>query len=94
MSYVLRYHPQAERDLFDTAPQDSLRVHRTLQKKLKTSPLAFGVYLHGVLHPHRKLRIGSFRVVYRVLEKEGMVFVIAVGLRKDNIVYQKALKRL
>jgi len=35
----------------------------------------------------RKLRIGDFRVVYQVFNKKVIVFVLAVGPRRDKEIY-------
>jgi mRNA interferase RelE/StbE len=47
---------------------------------------------HG-LADFRKLRIEDYRVVYQAQEKRGVVFVLAVGPRRDNEIYKSALKR-
>ena len=36
----------------------------------------------------------TIRIVYRILEQEILVEVVAIGKREDLAVYQKALKRL
>jgi mRNA interferase RelE/StbE len=61
--------------------------------KLTTSPLQFNVPLSHGLTNFRKLRIGDFRVVYQVQEKRVIVFVLAVGPRRDKEIYKSALKR-
>ena len=39
-----------------------------------------------------RLRIGNFRVIYRIINNKITILVIAVGHRKE--IYQKALKRI
>jgi len=55
-------------------------------------PLRFGFFLHGSLHGYRKLRVGDWRVIYRIVGDE--IRIIAIGHRRDNIVYKKALSRI
>ncbi len=66
---------------------------RAIDSKLTEAPLQFGVPLSGNLANFRKLRIGDYRMVYQVREREIMVFVLAVGPRRDKEIYQAALKR-
>ena len=40
-----------------------------------------------------KLRASGYRLVYEVVDKDILIFVIAVGKRDKNIVYKKAHKR-
>jgi mRNA interferase RelE/StbE len=49
--------------------------------------------LSGNLTDFRKLRVGDYRVVYQVREKRVVVYVLAVGLRRDKEIYKAALKR-
>jgi len=55
--------------------------------------LQFGVPLSGNLADFRKLRVGDFRVVYQVHEKNVVVYVLAVGPRRDMEIYRLAVKR-
>ena len=57
------------------------------------APLEFGAPLSGNLADFRKLRIGDYRVVYQVREKKVVVFVLAIGPRRDKQIYNAALKR-
>jgi mRNA interferase RelE/StbE len=41
----------------------------------------------------KSLRVGDFRVVYQVQEKKVLVYVLAVGPRRDKEIYRLALKR-
>ncbi|MBI4385987.1 MAG: type II toxin-antitoxin system RelE/ParE family toxin [Elusimicrobia bacterium] len=41
-----------------------------------------------------KLRVGDFRVVYRIERKEVTVLIVKVGLRRDHQVYGGMLTRL
>jgi len=42
----------------------------------------------------RKLRVGDYGVVYQVVENRVIVYVLAVGPRRDKEVYQEAVSRL
>ena len=47
---------------------------------------------HLNLANFRKLRVGDYRVVYQVKGKTIVVYVLAVGPRRDREVYKAALK--
>jgi mRNA interferase RelE/StbE len=49
--------------------------------------------LSGNLSDFRKLRVGDYRVVYQVLENRVMIYVLAVGPRRDKEIYRLAVKR-
>jgi mRNA interferase RelE/StbE len=65
------------------------RIQDTIYQKLSRKPDIFGESLQNTLHPYRKLRVGNFRVIYR-LTKEKQVIVCAIGHR--STVYEKFLK--
>ena len=67
---------------------------RAIDSKLARSPLEFGAPLTGNSANFRKLRVGDCRVVYQVQEKAVVVYVLAVGPRRDKEIYREALKRV
>ncbi len=67
------------------------RIKNAIEMRLMVAPLEYGDYLHGTLRGFRKYRVGDHRIVYRVIGKE--IFVLAIGKRKDDAVYQIAAKR-
>jgi mRNA interferase RelE/StbE len=61
---------------------------------LTQAPEKFGAPLSNNLKNFRKLRIGDFRVVYQEFNKKVIVFVLAVGPRRDKEIYQSVSKRI
>lgn len=94
MTYSIQYDERAADDMKAYDPHIAVRLYRTLEEKLSQAPLHFGEYLTGKLYPYRKLRVGEYRVVYRVYEQKVLVYVIVVGNRRDDEVYEKALQRI
>ena len=94
MSWEIIYHTDVEQDLESIGPSAARRIMLTIDKKLTQSPLQFGAPLSGNLNKLRKLRVGDYRIVYRVFQSKVMVLVLAVGPRRDKEVYQLALKRI
>lgn len=93
MSWKIIYHPDVEEDMERVGSSAARRIMRAIDEKLTTSPLQFGAPLSGNLAEFRKLRIGDYRVVYQVVQKRVIVFVLAVGPRRDKEIYNTALKR-
>lgn len=93
MTWTVIYHPAVEDDLESIGPSAARRIMRAIDAKLTSSPLQFGAPLSHGLANFRKLIIGDYRVVYQVQEKRVIVFVLAVGPRRDKEIYKSALKR-
>jgi mRNA interferase RelE/StbE len=93
MTWSIVYHHAIEEDLESIGPSAARRIIRAINEKLARSPLKFGAPLSGNLTNFRKLRMGDYRVVYQVREKTVVVYVLAVGPRRDKEIYKAAMKR-
>ncbi len=93
MTWGIVYHKDVDNDLKSVGPAAAKRIMLTIDKKLTTAPEKFGSPLSNNLKGFRKLRIGDFRVVYQVLNKKVIVFVLAVGPRRDKEIYRSASTR-
>ncbi|MFC0040637.1 type II toxin-antitoxin system RelE family toxin [Actinomadura rayongensis] len=87
MGYVTRFTPHAQRTMLKVPRPDALRIlHRLadLQKAMDAGDTAhFDIKaLQG--HSARwRLRVGDYRVVYTVEDGQLIVWVLAVGNRRD-----------
>ncbi len=70
------------------------RLLKAIRKKLTVEPLKHGEQLRGGLRFYRKLRVGDYRVIYRTVRKELVVFVVKVGIKRDEQVYRELLSRI
>ena len=93
MTWRILYHHLVEEDLESVGPSAARRIVKAIDAKLTRSPMDFGLPLSGNLANFRKLRIGDYRVVYQVREKTIIVYVLAVGPRRDKEIYRAVLKR-
>ena len=66
------------------------RIRRAIEQKLSTNPETYGKPLRRSLKGYRKLRVGDYRVIYRIEKK--MVKVFAILHR--SVVYQESDKRV
>ncbi|MDX2441766.1 MAG: type II toxin-antitoxin system RelE/ParE family toxin [Desulfobacterales bacterium] len=94
MTWEIVYHKDVEDDLESVGPSAARRIMQTIDEKLTQAPEKFGAPLSNNLKNFRKLRIGDFRVVYQVFNKKVIVFVLAVGPRRDKEIYRSASKRI
>ncbi|HEV8536306.1 MAG TPA: type II toxin-antitoxin system RelE/ParE family toxin [Candidatus Limnocylindria bacterium] len=90
MTYVLRYHLKVvEDDLRDMPSNIRERLGRSLKTRLTSAPERYGALLRGSLRGYWKLRVGDYRVVFRIVANE--VWILAVLHRSK--VYETAARR-
>ncbi len=94
MTWEIIYHKDVDDDLKSVGPAAAKRIILAINDKLTKAPEKFGAPLSNNLKNFRKLRIGDFRVVYKVFNLKIIVFVLAVGPRRDKQIYQTASKRI
>ncbi|AUG76969.1 addiction module toxin RelE [Kitasatospora sp. MMS16-BH015] len=87
MGYATRFTPHAQRDLLKIPRPDALRILRHLAELQQG--LSSGDTTHldiKTLQGHSarwRLRVGDYRVVYTVENGQLLVWVLAVGNRRD-----------
>jgi mRNA interferase RelE/StbE len=76
-------------------PRTKEKIKRKCLELLSWHPEEAGEALRPPLGRYRKLVIfNDYRVIYRVDRGEVIVFILAVGIRRDAEVYELAMKRL
>ena len=81
MPYTLLYHPDIRKDLADLPKNIRERIRRAIEERLLKDPVKFGAPLKRSLQGYRKLRVGDYRVIFR-LEQE-KIMVLKIGHRKE-----------
>lgn len=66
------------------------KIQKAIESKLMTHPEIYGKPLRSSLKNYYKLRVGDYRVVFRIEEQKVKVFVI----QHQSVVYSIASKRL
>ena len=89
MAYKLRYLPGAWRDLAELPREVAARAQRALERIADDPRL--GKPLHRSLALLRSYRVGDYRIVYQVRDREVVVLVVMVGHRRS--VYEQAKRR-
>jgi len=94
--YKIKLHPDVIRidgKRFDPVTKE--KIKKKCKELLSFHPEQAGEALLGPLKNYRKLKVfNDYRVVYRIERMEVIVFILAVGIRRDLEVYETALKRL
>ncbi len=94
MSWTIIYHQDVADDLESVGQSAARRIIHAIDTKLTTEPLQFSVPLSANLSMFRKLRVGDYRIVYQAVEVKIIVYVLAVGPRRDKEIYKTATKRI
>ena len=90
VSFRVKYHPDVKReDLPRIPPGDRETIRRAIEERLMTRPEAYGRPLRHTLRGYWKLRVGNYRIVFRVYGSE--VHILAIVHRKE--VYRIAARR-
>ncbi|MBF0511260.1 MAG: type II toxin-antitoxin system RelE/ParE family toxin [Candidatus Omnitrophica bacterium] len=90
MDYQPIYHHEIPHDLVIIPVNIKERIRKAIETRLLIDPVNYGLPLRKSLQGHRKLRVGDYRVIYRIEHKT--VIILKIGHRKD--VYPKVLLRL
>ncbi|MDP2768058.1 MAG: type II toxin-antitoxin system RelE/ParE family toxin [Candidatus Methanoperedens sp.] len=91
MAYTIIYHPDIPKEDLPGIPRNIKdTIKRAIETRLVSNPFLVGEPLRQSLKGHRKLRVGDYRVIYRV--EGGKIIVLKIGHRKD--VYSKVFSRL
>ena len=91
MSFVLWYHADVVASDIPRLPKTMrVRIRRAIEMRLVTHPEHYGRPLRRSLHGYRKLRVGDYRVIFRIEGDTVKILLIA----HRTIVYQIASNRL
>ncbi len=61
----------------------SKTIKKAIEERLMLDPIGFGKPLRYSLKGHRLIRVGDYRIVYRINMESNMVIIIAIKHRKD-----------
>jgi mRNA interferase RelE/StbE len=66
------------------------RIRTSIESKLTVAPEVYGKPLRRSLKGYRKLRVGDYRVIFRIADARVLIFAI----QHRSVVYVNALKRI
>lgn len=82
MAFTVMYHPDVKNiDLPRVNVKMRERIRRAIESRLMTAPHEYGLPLRKSLRGYWKLRVGDYRIVFKV---EGeIIYVLAIRHRKN-----------
>ena len=84
--FEIIYHSDIpRRDLPRISSDNKQRIQRSIEVKLTSAPEEFGEPLKRTLKGYWKLRVGDFRVIYKITGKT--VIILRIGRRRE--IYEK-----
>jgi mRNA interferase RelE/StbE len=93
MTYRLKFLPSAQKE-WDKLDDSVKTLFKKKLAKCLENPHIPANRLHGFKNAYKiKLRSVGYRLVYEVDDGEIVIFVIALGKRENNVVYDIALQR-
>lgn len=91
MAYKLKYHPDVKRsDLPKIDAKNKAIIKRAIEDRLTERPEAYGKPLQRTLKGYWKLRVGDYRVVFKVSDDSILIF----GIIHRKEVYRLISKRM
>ncbi len=91
ITYDIAYHEQvAKQDISALSTVWKGKIRHAVETKLTAYPEIFGIPLRNTLKGYRKLRVGDYRVIFRIESKTVKIF--AIGHRSD--IYLLSNKRI
>lgn len=90
MSFRVIYHPEVRADIALINEKLRKRIKRAIETRLTTEPEKYGVPLRKTLKGYWKMRVGDYRIIFRVSGNEIIVF----GIQHRKTVYGDIGKRL
>jgi mRNA interferase RelE/StbE len=82
VGYTVSYHPSVkEKDLPKLDSITKTRIKKAIETKPMTAPEQYGLPLRRTLKGYWKLRVGDYRVVFKIKSNE--IVILAILYRKD-----------
>ena len=87
---VIYHHLVIKEDIPKLSSETKLRIQSNIENKLMIDPAHYGKPLRKSLKGYRKLRVGNYRVIFRIEETTLKIFII----QHRSVVYKKIDARL
>jgi mRNA interferase RelE/StbE len=85
VEFEITYHKKVlEEDIPLLSTTGKLKIQSAIEDKLTEHPDVFGKPLRRSLKGYRKLRVGDYRIIFRIAGQEVLIF----GILHRSVVYQ------
>ena len=82
MMYNILYAQKVvEEDIPKLPRKNRLQIKRAIEERLAINPVAFGKFLRNNLAGYMRLRVGDYRIIYKI--EDNNVKILKIGTRKD-----------
>jgi len=81
--YIVEYDIAIEEKLRTLPKAIRENIRAAIEKRLMVAPLDYGKPLVREWKGYRRLRVGDYRIIYRVFEDRIVVFIVEVDHRKN-----------
>jgi len=89
IKYLIEYDVAIEEKLRKLPKSIREMIRIAIEKKLTVDPITFGKPLRYSLKGYRRLRVGDYRVIYRIIEDKVFVLIVDVDHRKN--IYEESI---
>ncbi|MBI4764726.1 MAG: type II toxin-antitoxin system RelE/ParE family toxin [Deltaproteobacteria bacterium] len=90
MNFEIQYHPEVKKvDLPKIDIKKKAMIKKAIEERLMARPEIYGKPLRRTLRGYWKMRVGEYRVVFKVVEKKIMI----LGIINRKEVYPQVTKR-
>jgi addiction module RelE/StbE family toxin len=72
-----------EVDLVELSKSTHELIQRAIEERLMVDPISFGKPLRYNFKGYRRLRVSTYRIIYRIDEKNHKVIITDINHRKD-----------
>lgn len=83
VKYIIEYDVDIEEKLKELPKSVREMIRKAIEKKLTVDPITFGKPLRYSLKGYRRLRVGNYRVIYRIIEDKILVIIVDIDHRKE-----------
>jgi len=91
LKFVIKYHEDVVReDIPKIAKTWKTKIRKSVENKLTTEPEIFGKPLRKSLRGYRSLRVGDYRIIFRIEKIIVKIFVI----QHRSVAYKNIEKRV
>lgn len=80
--YIIEYDVDIEDKLKSMTRPVREMIRKAIEKKLAVDPVAYGKPLRFSLKGYRRLRIGDYRVIYKIIEEKVLVIIVEIDHRR------------
>jgi mRNA interferase RelE/StbE len=91
IKFDIEYHELVvKEDIPKISKKEKNRIKQAIEEKLQTQPELFGKPLRKSLKNYRSLRVGDYRIIYRIQKQTIKIFII----QNRSTVYKKSMTRI